>query len=133
MTTDIVRFSHETVREFADSKNFSSFELAESCLTFLGFTDFDQPCDDDGFAAKRINAYAFGQYAAEHWAIHSGNVKDKDTIDTLLSNTFRSEARLESMEQINNLFYTRHYGILNGKPLLHIAAQWGLATCANWC
>jgi len=74
-STDIVKFSHETVREYVEGAKFehltSHSMIAETCLTYLSFDAICGPCQDFQSLEKRMAEYTFGEYAAHFWGEHA--------------------------------------------------------------
>ena len=71
-----VAFVHYTVQEYLERKSSSVFPIANAaiaqvCLTYLSFDDFQQgPCPDDVSFETRCTKYPLIRYASQNWAAH---------------------------------------------------------------
>jgi ankyrin repeat protein len=127
-STGIVRFLHPSVPRWLKSQNeklLPEWSLAMTCLNYLNFDVFEEPCPDLESLKNRAQQYMFGRYAAAYWAIHAGNdgtqtVAVKDAI----LKTFRSAGKRDSMEQLNMIFVSLRLFRLRkktfGKSLFHV-------------
>jgi CRISPR/Cas system endoribonuclease Cas6 (RAMP superfamily) len=125
-----LRFSHQTVPEFLENTKFdmmTPIALAKTCLTYLSFHEFDNPCPDKESFETRIKKYKFSRYAAKYWATHArGEAKLEDETRIAIINTFRPVGKRESMEQIKRL--QRYFIASAGKSLLHVLVENRLAS-----
>jgi hypothetical protein len=134
-TDGVIQFAHFTVPEFFKSKYeeplLSDTVIGLTCLTYLGFNVFKEPCRDDESLRERCELlYKFSGYAASHWADHiRGEAEEKVEIQNAIFETFGSAGRVDSMWQIEA--YTDvlpEFIITNGSSCLHITAAKGLLT-----
>jgi hypothetical protein len=120
---NIVRFSHMTVKEFLESHSpkfneyrLSCNDLAKTCLTYLGFKEFEIPCQEDESLSIRTNKYKLVKYASESGTVHIENeVQNDDQIRCLVVRVFGVQSRRQAIHQ-----FTR-------KPVLHMMAHHGFA------
>lgn len=133
--TKIVRFNHQTVKEFLEVQNsvrlLEPIALAKTCLTYLGFNEFDVPCYDERSLQDRLERYKFSRYAAQYWAEHvRGAAERENVIQNAILETFQSVGKRESMCQCQKYAKTSSgtFGKVKGSSLLHIIAENGLAT-----
>ena len=118
--TDVVGFSHYTVSEFFKANVAGNIEpelyIARICLTYLGFKEFEAPCEGDESLHTRMKEYKFAKYAGEFWGMHTKEeVQNDDEIQRLVLKDFGVRSRRQAIYQ-----FTR-------QPVLHIAAYHGLA------
>jgi len=73
----VVRFTHITVQEWLSTLKASlplikysvnpCAHLANTCLTYLAFNTFDEPCLDKESLERRVQNYKFSRYATQFW------------------------------------------------------------------
>jgi hypothetical protein len=123
----IVQFAHFTVQEYlhlhCNSKLLPEAELAKTCLTYLGFEEFDRIYDGD--IAWR--ASSFGRYAMYHWVKHTRGEAEKEhevqkAFLSLFENEKTTNQRLLRSRRSHGYLYDAD------KTLLHVSAVCGLAT-----
>jgi hypothetical protein len=130
----LVRFTHFTVHQFIDEvrqKLPEAIHLAKTCLTFLAFTVFGEPCSDTESMEERVHKYKFGLYAAENWGFHTaGEAEESPDIQRILCDSFVSETRRNAILQIHTYAQSnrRTIAFTKGQTLLHVLADKGLAT-----
>lgn len=141
-TTEIVRFSHFTVKEFLimhfEDQLLSPIDCARLCLTYVNFEIFEKgPCSNKGQYTKRTNEYRFSVYVALFWGAYTKGPAEEDeqVVDTLWT-FFESRKKRAALRQIQRIqnpsegrkifkLSERH---LNVWTLLHTVAHEGLAT-----
>jgi hypothetical protein len=132
-----VRFAHYTVQQFIAEKLehnlLSTIDLAKTCLTYLSFIEFKNPCLERASMIQRTDSYTFTRYAIEFWAHHvKGEIESLTEIQADIFRIFGSEDTRNSISQ-TEAFYTWNWfdgSYVKDRTLLHIAAKWGLlATC----
>jgi len=128
-STDVVKFSHETVREYVERAKFehltSHSMIAETCLTYLSFDAICGPCQDFQSLKKRMTEYAFGEYAAHFWGEHAYAAMQDDNVDDAIFKAFQNADVRDSMYQMT--CYSHGY-IPTDRSLLHLASMHGLLT-----
>jgi hypothetical protein len=103
--TQTVRLTHYTLDSFLRKENSSvlldSYDLAKTCLTYLGFDEFERPCRNQELLKERIEKYTFSAYAVEFWGLHTrGEGEKRPDIQQAIFRTFRSESRSTSFLEI---------------------------------
>lgn len=130
----IVRFAHQTVNDFLGknhkNKLLEPIEITRTCLRYLAFDEFSQPCQDKDGLHARLEKYKFSRYAAEHWGNHAREAGESTSdvqqkVWTLLSGNLRY-----SMFEIawNS---TKAVTRAKSKTLLHILSSRGLVTMCS--
>lgn len=132
-TTQIVKFTHDTVREFLQRHHVSSLhppaELAKICLYYIGLDTFKEPCPDPEALRQRFNEFMFAEYACEHWAYHArGAPETAEEIQDLTSITLNDLKRLQALTQVNQYLSIKQFIIATRTIPFHTLAQNGLAT-----
>src|SRR5271156_6623539 len=73
--TQIVRLTHYTLDDFLRKERssvlLSSVDLAKTCLTYLGFDEFENPCLNEPLLEKRLENHNFSVYAVDFWGLHA--------------------------------------------------------------
>jgi hypothetical protein len=104
--------------------------IAKTCLTYLGFEIFNEPCMSATSLNERLRDFAFSSYAAKYWAEHTRGNNERELQSSLLE-TFRSRGKRESMGQIQRYaprsWFSRSFTASIGQSLLHVVAGNGLA------
>jgi hypothetical protein len=121
--SNIVRFNHMTVKEFLESHSpkfneyrLSCNDLARTCLTYLGFKEFEIPCQEDESLSIRMNKYKLVEYASESGVVHLENeVQNDDQIRCLVVRVFGVQSRRQAIHQFME------------QPVLHMMAHHGFA------
>lgn len=136
----VVRFSHDTVREYLAERCFDQLRtklvMAKNCLTYLSFNIFEEGAcpDDDAFNNRRQN-YPFGQYAASFWGKYVQGKGEQDTeILELLLALMRSPTKVDSMAQFltgSMVKWNLSMPWMRGKALIHIIVENDLRDMAN--
>lgn len=142
----LVRFGHDTVRTYIkkalESEGdlcikrhmLSSTDIAKTCITYLGFREFERVCDNRESLNERMERNKFSRHAALYWGDYARGEAEKDEwIQNAIFETFGSVYKRESMLQITVQAGPGKYGSSvdgrsTGKSLLHIVAMNGLAT-----
>jgi hypothetical protein len=137
--TQIVRFSHFTVKEFLrrdyESTLSSSADLAKTCLFYIGLDEFDKPCSDQDSLEKRLEDYKFSQYASQLWGFHTrGEPEVSEEIQGVIFRILGAENKLKSITQINyylDVNLGRKFTNPEKVKLFHALAFNGLAWLCN--
>jgi hypothetical protein len=140
--TDIVRLSHQTVRDFVELDHnardlLSSVDLAKDCLTYLAQDVFNDGRDDDiEYIKKQAQIYKFSRYAAQYWGLHTrGEAERSPHIRHVVLSLLASEKKRRSVLQM--MAYARTDGLDldesdmfygQGQTLLHLISRQGLIT-----
>ena len=118
--SDLVTFSHETVRPFLEEHEFKSLPshsvLCKTCLTYLQLPPFEKPCKRQDSDQRQVE-FKLGNYAATFWANHAVQCEREFELETTILETFRSDGRREAMEQLSDHYYTQR------KSLLHVLIE----------
>ena len=122
--SDLVTFSHETVRPFLEKHKLTSLPshsvVCKTCLTYLQLPPLEKPCQ--GMASnKRKEEFKFSDYAARFWSIHAVHSEREVELETKVLETFSSDGRREAMGQLECSYYTKR------KSLLHVLIERHLA------
>lgn len=117
--TDVVGFSHYTVSEFFNSNAAGNIEpelyIARTCLTYLGFREFEKPCNGHESLLVRTKKYKFATYAGEFWGVHTKHkMQNDDDVQRLVFMDFGIELRRRAIFQFSR------------QPAIHITARHGL-------
>jgi hypothetical protein len=146
--TQEIGFSHETVNAYfvkiissaAESPLkahllYAPIELARTCITYLGFREFEEPCPDESLG-DRLAKHKFSAYAAQYWGSHTAGVAEHlPDIQKLTLAVFGCDGKRNSMLQMAEycVGMEMKLGHLPRKPnlvrtntLLHILAENGL-------
>jgi ankyrin repeat protein len=143
--SEIIRFTHFTVREFlsppqCQEELLSVVDLAKVCLTYLTFEVFEQGrCRNENSYEKRINDYRFSKYAIQFWGLYTRGRGEKDkTVLDALQKLFRSPQKRVAIHQLKLLIQPypwTHSQIMELSDLelnlcmpLHMIANEGLST-----
>lgn len=131
----VIRFVHYTTQQYFEKCRDKLFfdvriTIAITCLTYLSFNIFDEPCLDQNLLNKRLSRYTFSIYAARYWADHCRGEIEANVCITLLR-TFRPQGKRDSLAEIveNIFFWTYNYP--TRLPLLHVIAGNGLVMTAQ--
>jgi hypothetical protein len=120
--SDLITFSHETVRPFLESNDPKSLpshpNLCKTCLTYLRLPPFQKPCDGEEFP-ERLAELRFSVYAAEYWATHARQSGREIEIETEILDLFKSTGRRDAVEQLKSDLEF-HSGM---KSLLHFLIE----------
>jgi len=106
--TDIVRFSHFTVKEFLSAhyrhQLHPRVNVAQICLTYLNFTVFEKgPCTTEEEYISRCHDFRFSEYAAKFWGEYvQGECENEEGVLGSLSRLFRSPPKMAAIQQIRN-------------------------------
>jgi ankyrin repeat protein len=130
----LVRFIHDTVRVFV-GKNLKSelpseLNLAKTCLTYLMFPEFEEPCLDYESMKKRTANYKLGVYAGRFWGIHVGKFENLLIVQEAALKFLTQQNKRNSMLQMGSYneygdLFTRAQYLLS-TTLLHVIAKNGL-------
>lgn len=131
-TSDIVRFTHSTVRDFLLSamldRLLTTGRLATTLLTYLLFDIFEEPCSNESDLKKRMEKYTLCRYAARWWPHLAKGPGERDSsVQALLCRLFQSPGHMHSMFQI--LECRVEYP--SAMSLLHFSAFYGLEDICN--
>jgi len=135
-SSGLVRFSHETVKEFISERNLPlayPSTLTKICLMYLGSNMFDNACDHEEELLTKMQKYEFSRYAGRYWADHISQDMncEKEILNEFLA-AFRFQNRRDAIEQLYMYHDVDGY-IWGFKPAmrrsrLQVAASMGLAT-----
>jgi len=122
--SDLVTFSHQTVRPFLEEHKLTSLPshsvLCKTCLTYLQLPRLEKPCGRFAMI-KRKEEFKFGEYAARFWSVHAVQSKREAEVETKVLETFYSDERREAMDEFL-------YGLcIKRKSLLHVLIERRLA------
>ncbi|KAG8534359.1 uncharacterized protein KY384_001203 [Bacidia gigantensis] len=145
-----IRLVHYSVQEYLQEHKAEIFpdaekSIAETCLTFLSFKDFDDQCNRLTLFDTRIRTYPFLMYAAQNWGVHA----KLSPCNTLLSqimrftnlelNLFSAEQAFQAKFWYRDPSQPRRYGAdwerwyeetRRRQTGLHVASRWGLDALA---
>jgi ankyrin repeat protein len=113
--TEIVRFSHFTVKEFLtvhyQTQLLSPIDCAQLCLTYVNFEIFEKgACSNKGQYEKRGNEYRFSEYVAMFWGSYvQGEAEYDQQVVVALWKFFESRKKRAAFRQL--------YRILSLDPL----------------
>jgi hypothetical protein len=134
-TTKIVRFAHDTVREYIRDNHMgqlmSRTDLAKSCLSYIKLNVFGDCCDDEESLQKRLERYKFSRYVAQFWGFHLSGEPEKDLQQTIFETFDPSPGRLKSMVQIRtyvDVNVGRGFFVPRKTLFFHAVAANGLST-----
>jgi len=122
----IVRFAHPTVQNFLEGKDIpKSSDLAMTCITCLGFDEFNREP-----VRKRVESHKFYAYALHFWAVHTrGEVEQLEYIQRAVVRLLSDEIKRNSLLEATAQLRFGHTGsFTRGQTWLHIVAKEGLAT-----
>jgi hypothetical protein len=135
-TSGLVRFTHETVQDFIAKhvQNLpQTFVLAKTCLTYLSFDEFHEPCSETDILANRVERYKFICYAARFWAIHTKEAEECPDVQEAVLTCLISESKTNSILQLEAYAASGGGGMsfTSGQTMLHVIAERGLATTCS--
>src|SRR6202035_1497639 len=78
----------------------SELNLAKTCLTYLMFPEFEQPCLNYESMEKRTANYKFGVYAVRFWGIHVGKFENLPVVQESALKFLTHQNKRNSMLQI---------------------------------
>jgi hypothetical protein len=124
-----VQFAHFTVQEYlhlhCNSKLLPEAELAKTCLTYLGFEEFETIRDAD----TALWASRFGRYAIRHWVDHTrGEAEKEPEVQKAVLSYFENDNLNTRMQRRGTMVGFYGYFSDASKSLLHVFALCGLAT-----
>ena len=133
MHTRVIKFTHETVREFLDQQCkddlYPPQELAKTCLHYLGLIDFDEPAPNEKALEIRLRTRCFTKYACEFWGYHArGAPKDETDIEEITIRVLETANRMQAVAQINRYASLAQFDIPQNTTLFHNLALNGLTT-----
>jgi ankyrin repeat protein len=108
-TTEIVRFSHFTVKEFLtihfEDQLLSPIDCARLCLTYINFEIFEKgPCSNKGQYEKRRNEYRFSEYVAQFWGSYAkGEAEHDQQVVSFLWRFFESRKKRSALRQLHRI------------------------------
>jgi hypothetical protein len=132
-TSGLVRFSHETVKEYIKKR--SSLlppvtDLAKGCLTYLRFNEFHEFCEGRVPLESWVQEYQFSLYCAQFWGFHARQGEESQEIQEAVFECFITRDRRNAILQLA-ASNGRISSVTDGHTLLHILAETGLVrTCA---
>ena len=109
-TTETVRFSHFTVKEFLykhyQDELLSVVDCAKVYLTYMNFDVFEMgPCANVDNYKQRIEDYQFSEYVVLYWGSYTKDRGEKDSdVRGILCKFFRSPGKRAAVRQIQLLF-----------------------------
>ena len=108
-TTEIVRFSHFTVKEFLaihfENQLLSPIDCARLCLAYINFEIFEKgPCSNKGQYEKRRNEHRFSEYVTLFWGayVKGEGEHDQQVVDALCQ-FFESRKKRAALRQIHRI------------------------------
>jgi hypothetical protein len=131
---EIVRNIHYTVHNFLQTRdeiNKSNPKLAEICLTYLAFDEFEQgPLLDDRALQKRMKRNKAAAYVSQFWSFHTrGEAERNPVVRASVLRVLSSENRKNAMLEMER--YGRSDSVqssfVSGQSPLHILARLGLS------
>jgi hypothetical protein len=134
----IVGFAHEKVKEFLllrSDQLLSDVDISTTCLTYLLFDDFNDPCPDQEALLARSRKFSLSRYAAQFWGIHTRGVGESfPHIRQAALSLLASENKKNSMLQLETYANSRSGDIyfMEAQTLLHVIAKNGLAMICKW-
>jgi hypothetical protein len=127
--TDLVRFSHETVRAFLTSDELEHFpshlDISKVCITYLGINELEYMCSFQLGLDKRREKFGFSTYAASFWAIHAlsaTGIRRDIELEVSILEMLQSNGRRSSLAQLRSSVDNWHY-----QTLLHTLIENRLA------
>lgn len=137
--TQSVRLTHYTLNDFLSkecgSVLLTSVDLARTCITYLGFNEFDVPCRAYKLLAARLEKYRFADYAAQFWGVHTqGDAERHEDIQFAFLRTFAAGSKprlvLEIQYRLPRFHHYRDRWWSNdqSETMLHTASRHGLST-----
>jgi hypothetical protein len=116
--SNLVTFSHETVRPFLEENEvgnlLSHSDLAKTCLTYLGFPEFEKSIEDGHEYEEMVGTFRFSKYAANFWE-HARLAEREVALDKTILAILSSDVRRDSISRL-------HYGgrlHTPGQPIMH--------------
>jgi len=98
--------------------------LAKTCLTYLSFHEFEEPCSQADLLKKRVG------YAARYWAYHAKEAEQCPDVQNAVLACLASEAKTNSILQLE-AYTASGKTFTRGQTLLHVIAERGLATTCS--
>lgn len=120
--SNLVTFSHETVRPFLEENEvgnlLSHSDLAKTCLTYLGFPEFEQSIEDYVEYEEMVGTFRFSEYAANAWE-HARLAKREAALDKTILAILSSDVRRNSISRLRHGRW-----LLNpGQSIMHILIE----------
>lgn len=140
--TQEIGFSHETVNAYFNKTIDSAAEsplkehllsaltaLARTCITYLGFREFEEPCPEEALG-DRVANHRFFAYAAQYWGSHTAGVAEQSSdVQKITLSVFGCDGKRNSMVQMAEYCARMELtpNLVSGSnTLLHILAENGL-------
>jgi ankyrin repeat protein len=105
--TEVVRFSHFTVKEFLSLKHYedqllSLVDCSRICLTYMNFEVFEMGlCKDEEHYIQRRNQYPLSEYVAWFWGTYTkGQAEEDEQVTDALYTFFKSKQKHAALRQI---------------------------------
>jgi ankyrin repeat protein/predicted RNA-binding Zn-ribbon protein involved in translation (DUF1610 family) len=105
-TTEVVRFSHFTVKEFLSLKHYedqllSIVDCSRICLTYMNFEIFDMGPSDEQHYHERRKQYRLSEYVASYWGTYTkGQAEDDQQVVDALYTFFKSKQKRAAFGEI---------------------------------
>lgn len=130
--SDVVRLVHYTTQEYFERMSslwfpYGQKDIARSCITYLSFDCFKNPCSTFAEYETRISAYSFYEYAAEYWGYYAKTASD-ELKDSMLRFLMNEGLTLSSSQAITDDDLGSGYGMTG----IHLAAYFGLDKAMGW-
>ena len=138
---DVIRFVHYSVREYFKKYEalrfpFGQAHIARTCMTYLTFEEFAEPCTSRQALDKRLDQYPFLKYTACHWGYHCSRSEEDDTsnraYDKIISDELVYESMLQALCSFDGSWGIDRDEAVNGYTSqiskYHFAAAFGLVT-----
>ena len=140
---EVISFIHYTAREYFERKatkllQAAEMEMAQTCLTYLSFSEFAAGCcSDDTTFELRMTQHPFLQYAASFWGLHAKGSHEHNieqlaleflTNPSLVASAVQTKVISESKGTVKDLGYSQAFPQISG---LGLAASSGLVKLSN--
>jgi hypothetical protein len=121
--SDLITFSHETVRPFLETNPPASLPshsvLCKTCLTYLRLPPFQERCHAGKKFLERMKEFRFSVYAANYWATHARQSGREIEIENEILALFKSDGRREAVEELKS----DHIPVRRMKSLLQVLIE----------
>lgn len=138
--SDAVGFPHYTVLEyFRKSKKLKAVSyLAQICLTYLNFDEFEQEeCKDQKDLSTRLGKYKAVNFISKYWGYYARASEDDPDVQKAILSLLTSEKKMSAMLEMEKFqpgeeifSWEDFHSNLSGQTILHVLAKNGLA---NMC
>lgn len=112
--TDLVTFSHAMVRQFLEDDELKILSppslMTRTCLTYLGYSVFENPCENISELNKRRQEFKLSSYAALFWPVHARTSGRDIVVETDIFDTFVSDKRRDAIAQLRDGYVDAVFG-----------------------